>query len=223
MRSRRQRCRHARTAASASRTSAPTARALSIGRPGTSAGRTAGRSSRRAFSCPLAPPPFRPCLIPRDAALALERALPKKSRLPILAHALVDVAGCQDGVFRAVTTDLETTRPFEVRKLPEAFPDYRQILPRYRPLAEVLAALDARTKKTTLTVERLVKERACVEIGVSNASLEELMATLRKMDPDRTRGIRLRVPLDGASPLEMQTTLAETGQAVTLLLLPMRV
>src|SRR5437867_1836182 len=84
--------------------------------------------------CTLASPNGRK----RTMAKGILKALPKRSSLPILEHACVDVpASNVNGTFRAVATDLETTTPIEVRKVDGEFPTYSQVIPGGEPVFSI--------------------------------------------------------------------------------------
>ena len=81
---------------------------------------------------------LKPCIIPTDGAKRMVKALPRRSRVPVLEHACVDVAHSNvNGTFRAVTTDLETTTPIEVRKVDGEFPMYSQVIPGGEPVFSI--------------------------------------------------------------------------------------
>lgn len=92
-----------------------------------------------------------PCVIPREAAEAIAKAIPRKSYIPFLLNARVDVAASNaNGRFRAVTTDLDTVTPIETHRLDVNFPDLEQAFPPTEPTLTI--AFDAELLARVLKV-----------------------------------------------------------------------
>lgn len=140
---------------------------------------------------------FQPCSIPVDTAKALLRAIPKRSHVPVLACAKVDVAASNaNGVFRAVTTDLETTTPVEGRKIEASYPDVDQVVPSGKPAHTT--AFDASLLGKVLTT--------AVKMGLRGRTPTVTLAFYGK---------------DGEGPVKI-TAETEAGQAVTFVVMPVR-
>lgn len=90
-------------------------------------------ATRDAIACPVELEwTLRPCIIARDAALTLLKQIPTgKLQLPVLGRVLVDVPATNlNGTVRAVTTDLEQTRPLETRKVDAEPFAWRAVMPK---------------------------------------------------------------------------------------------
>ena len=148
-----------------------------------------------------------PCLIPADDALALAKAIPPikvTRRLPALGYARVDVAASNaNGHFRAVTTDGESVRVLEPRKVELEFPDVSQIMPKTEPVLTV--GFNAHLLASVLKVASEFNER-------THAVKLEFFGSLNPKDkngPD-------------VNPVQITATCVETGQTGTFLVMPMR-
>lgn len=79
---------------------------------------------------PSAVDDWKPFLLPASEALAIAKALPKKSALPVLQCAAVTDETDNNGHSAISVTDLEFARVFRTRKPEGNFPDYGRILPK---------------------------------------------------------------------------------------------
>ena len=74
---------------------------------------------------------FAPFLLAADAAKQIERAIPKRTIIPVLAHAAIDGANTNAGdVAMVMVTDLENHQIFSPRKQEGKFPDYKGYIPK---------------------------------------------------------------------------------------------
>lgn len=138
--------------------------------------------------------PLTPCIIPRDAAERLAKAIPHTSSKPILRHARVDVASSNaNGSFRAVTTDGETVQPIEARKVAVEFPDLDRVIPTGTP---------------TLSVR-------------FNAELLARVLKVAGAFNERSHAVRIDFT-DDVSPVKITATDVATGQTGTFVIMPMR-
>jgi hypothetical protein len=83
---------------------------------------------------------MKPFIMPAKEALAISKAIPKNSRIPILGNAFIE-AGEGDQV-KAAVTDCASPRIFSFRKEPGVYPDYSKVIPAPES-AEVSICLDA--------------------------------------------------------------------------------
>lgn len=86
-------------------------------------------------------------LIPVDAAKEIENAIPKKTTLPILAHAAITSEHVPDSdrtVLKIAATDLDTPKVFTVREPEGQFPNWKNVWPDVdqKPAADI--CFDAR-------------------------------------------------------------------------------
>lgn len=75
---------------------------------------------------------FAPFLLALDAAAAIEKALPRKSTIPVLMNAAISTEPNGDGASRPVitVTDLETPQVFRPGKVDGRFPQYENVMPK---------------------------------------------------------------------------------------------
>lgn len=137
---------------------------------------------------------------PIPAVKALAKAIPGKSRHPILRNALVDTAAAEGGTFKAVVTDLETTTPIEARALDVRFPDFDAIMPKSPPY---------------------------VSVGINGKYLSEVAKIAADMADGRACAIRLEIPAPNETgevigPVVIRVSNAETGQEGVFLIMPVR-
>ena len=157
------------------------------------------------MACPLRA--LEPCVIPAEAAAAMIRALPKRARfnLPILSHShiAVDVpATTGNGIFRAVTTDLETTRVHETRKLELEF---------YPPVDAIInPKLYGKGSKT---------------VSLNALLLLKVLQTLQRMANAGRDGVqvcRLTLPKEPTGPIRITAKLKEHEQEAVFYVMPWR-
>lgn len=109
-----------------------------------------------------------PFTLPADAAEMIERAIPRKSRIPALGNAALDATQTDaNGHAVFAVTDLETQQTFRPAKLDDRFPDYQAVIP--------------------------TDEMAQAVIGIDLAYLESACKMLRRMG-FRTAELRLNKP-----------------------------
>ncbi|HYT08947.1 MAG TPA: hypothetical protein VEL77_14985 [Rugosimonospora sp.] len=81
---------------------------------------------------PKAVDEWKPFLLPASEALAIAKALPKKSKIPALECAAVTDETDGHGHSAISVTDLEFARVFRTRKPEGNFPDYERIMPKLK-------------------------------------------------------------------------------------------
>lgn len=121
-------------------------------------------------------------VLPADDAKAIAKALPKGrtiNTLPILAHAVVDVAHSnENGTYRIGVTDLERPQIFQGRKVEGEFPDYRQVLPKGDP-AWIVGLSAAYLKDIAATA---------LSLGVKHLKVEGFETDANSVKPVRFTG-----------------------------------
>jgi DNA polymerase III sliding clamp (beta) subunit (PCNA family) len=138
---------------------------------------------------------IKPCTIPAAAAKELERAIPKRQRMPVLEHVYVDAEATNAGTeFKAATTDLETTRKHAARKVEGEFVDYTQVIPNGTP---------------------------SFTIGFDAALLSKVLAVAGKMTDKSKQVVKLEFT-DADSPVKITATNLSTGQIGTFVVMPCR-
>ena len=137
----------------------------------------------------------------REASpVALSKSIPKKSNLPVLAHAKVDiVASNQNGSFRAVTTDLERTTPIEARKVDGDFHDFAQVIPSGDVAFEI--GFNAELLAKVLKVAGAFNERS-----------HAVKLTFHKTAKGK---------IDPSGPMTITATCVDTDQTGTFVIMPM--
>lgn len=135
---------------------------------------------------------FKPFLLPKKMAQEIERALPKKSSIPVLECAAVTVD--EDGKASIVVTDLESTRTWKPN-MSGNFPDYERVMPKLEN-AEYQCCYDARLLVRVLN-----------EVGAFSSDPHKADCILSFQGPDQAVRIDRR---DGS------------GQEITAVVMPMR-
>lgn len=139
---------------------------------------------------------LKPAIIPTDGCKAIAKALPRRSHLPVLLNARVDVNRTNaNGSVRVVSTDLETTTPVDVKKIEGEFPDVSQVLPSGEPVLTI--------GFNALLLARVLKVAGTMARGAAN-------------------GVKLEFfDKKGTGPVKI-TCETEEGQAATFLVMPVR-
>ena len=78
---------------------------------------------------------FAPFLIDAETALKIGKALPRKTRIPILAFAFIGRETEGNGTAEIAVTDLDTARVFRPKKMGQRYPDWEKAIPEERRLA----------------------------------------------------------------------------------------
>jgi hypothetical protein len=78
---------------------------------------------------PLANGNQRSFLMPAESALAISKALPKKTTIPILSCAAPGVIDGANNTMPVVTTDLSSAQTHMVREQSGSFPDWKRVIP----------------------------------------------------------------------------------------------
>jgi len=136
---------------------------------------------------------LKPFSIGADDVKSLLKAVPKKTRTPILLNALIDVAATNANGHAVVSvTDLQTPITMSLVKVDGDFPNYELVFP---------------------------KENPVITIGFNPDLLADTLKTISKI----TDGAGVTVELFGPDkPLLIHGENKETGQKVRALVMPMR-
>lgn len=140
---------------------------------------------------------FKPFILPSAAAADVAKSLPKGRKtktLPILNNAAVS-ADTREGDYAVLmTTDLETARPFRVRKMAGNFPDFERVIPKRSDS----------TFRIRFNAELLVRVlNQCVSL----------------MSEERIPMVELSFT-DSAGPVRIDCESADTGQKMTSVVMP---
>ena len=133
-----------------------------------------------------------PFTLHRDSCLQITKALPKKSRLPIVNCARLDVAATNaNGCAVIGITDLESPQVLRPKKIDSQFPDFSKVEPSGNPALSVGIGIDA--------LEKLIKTLKALEVTSFKLSLYD----------------------DGAGPMSIDAH-NKAGDSVHCLLMPYR-
>ena len=72
---------------------------------------------------------WEPFILDAKAALAIAKAIPKSTTIPVLEHAAVGEATNDNGHAQIMVNDLESPQVFTPRKMDGQFPDYERVIP----------------------------------------------------------------------------------------------
>lgn len=133
-------------------------------------------------------------IVPADAFKAAEKALPKKSHLPILACAHLGNTGPS---VKITTTDLETHTVRAVTPIQAKFPDISQVIPQVTD--------------------------ASLHIVLNVAYLKEIIAYAAKVGSDKAIELVIPDPSQAAEKPVMFSVGLREFQKATIVLMPMRI
>jgi len=135
---------------------------------------------------------FRPFQLPAEDAMAIAKAIPKSTNLPILENAFVDAG--TDGKAKIAVTNLESSRVFEIRKPAGSYPQVDQVIPALED-SEIAIALNP------------------------NLLISLLRALVPLLEKDS--GFILRVK-DAKTPIRLDFESTQSGQRGIGILMPMQ-
>ena len=139
-------------------------------------------------------------ILPSTTAATLVKRIPKKSSMPILTSAALDVAHANgNGAVQFHTTDLETAELTTARKIDGEFPDTDNVQP---------------TSKIQ------------VETAIDLSLVERFLKAIREADPmggknGRARGVKVEIRDEGLSAIRMVYNNRD-GVELDCLIMPMR-
>ena len=131
-------------------------------------------------------PPLEPCTLAIDGIQTLAKAIPKKNKMPIVKHALLDHAASNaNGKAVFHVTDLDNPQRVNVAKLDGNFPQYDQVLPKDEPVYRMAldAALLSRLIKAADAV-RSDNDMTLIEFEFFASHSSPLRATVTNKDGD---------------------------------------
>jgi len=147
-------------------------------------------------------PALRPCTLAIDGIKALAKAIPTKSRLPIVKHALLDhTATNANGKAVFHVTDLDNPQVVNVAKLDGTFPNYVAVIPKDDPVYRIVfdAELLKRLAVAALTLGKDQKTTA-IELEFSASGLTAMTATTTNRDGQTLTAVVM--PYKGSRPRE---------------------
>ena len=147
-------------------------------------------------------PALVPCTLAIDGIKALSRAIPTKSRMPIVKHALLDhTATNANGKAVFHVTDLENPQVVNVAKLDGTFPNYVAVMPKDPTVYRIVfdAELLKRVATAALTLGKDQKETA-IELEFTASGLSAMKATTTNKDGQTLTAVVM--PLRGSRPRE---------------------
>ena len=140
---------------------------------------------------------FQPFLLPKDAALAIAKALPKKTTIPVLDYAAVGAESDADGFAVLSVTDLENPQVFRPRKMEGQFPDWHRCMPKKEDakvevqfnaalLVRVLSFItrSSEDKERTDVSFRFYENGGAVRIDAHGADIQAVVMPLKDSDKD---------------------------------------
>ena len=137
-----------------------------------------------------------PFSIPADSIKELARSIPKRSCLPALRNAFLDVAGTNsNGSAKFSATDLELTTPTEVRKVDMNFPNCEHVFPKDSDLSD--------------------------RIGFNPDLLIDALTIVRNVMSEKGRACVVRFGGEN-TPMLIEGECFETGQVVKVVVMPKR-
>jgi len=147
-------------------------------------------------------PALRPCTLAIDGIKALAKAIPTKSCLPIVKHALLDhTATNANGKAVFHVTDLDNPQVVNVAKLDGTFPNYVAVMPKDPPVYRIVfdAELLKRVATAALTLGKDQKMTA-IELEFTASGLSAMKAT--STNPDGQTLTAVVMPCRGTRPRE---------------------
>ena len=131
-----------------------------------------------------AQPPFAPCTLDMAGMKALTKALPKKSRLPILDYALLDhTASNENGKAVFHVTDCDNPQRINVAKMDGNFPNYHAVMPKDEPVYRIV--FDAELLERLAKAAKILckgKGQVPVEMAFTASGLQAMTATISNGD-----------------------------------------
>lgn len=147
-------------------------------------------------------PALTPCTLAIDGVKALAKAIPTKSCMPIVKHALLDhTATNANGKAVFHVTDLDNPQVVHVAKLDGTFPNYVAVIPKNPPVYRIVfeAELLKRLAHAALTLGKDQKETA-IELEFSASGLTAMKATSTNKDGQTLTAVVM--PYKGKRPRE---------------------
>jgi len=147
-------------------------------------------------------PALVPCTLAIDGIKALSKAIPTKSLLPIVKHALLDHAASNvNGKAVFHVTDLDNPQVVNVAKVDGKFPNYVAVIPTADPVYRIVfdAELLKRLAAAALTLGKDDKTTA-IELEFTASGLAAMKATTTNNDGQTLTAVVM--PLRGSRPRE---------------------
>jgi DNA polymerase III sliding clamp (beta) subunit (PCNA family) len=129
-------------------------------------------------------PPLKPCTLAVDGLKALAKAIPTKSRMPIIKHALLDHTATnanRKAVFHV--TDLDNPKVINIAKLDGTFPNYVAAMPNDPPVYRIV--FDAELLKRLVTAALTLgkdQKKTYIELEFVASGLSGMKATSTNKD-----------------------------------------